>query len=76
MPKVPIGIVEIFLWATVVLVGWLLGGPVGIGTLISTFGAGLVMQLVYHIIRFEPREIKHRGIIEITKVLLSGKAEG
>ena len=46
MPKVPIGIVEILMWAVVLLIGWLLGGPVGIGTLISTFGAGAIMQLV------------------------------
>ena len=69
MPKVPIGIVEIILWAVVLLAGWLLGGPVGIGTLISTFGAGLVMQLVYSLIRFEPRSLHHRGVIEIIKEL-------
>ena len=73
MPKVPIGLVEILLWAAVLLVGWLLGGPVGIGTLISTFGAGAVMQVVYHAIHFEPRDVKHKSVIEITKVLL-GKA--
>ncbi|MBR7079776.1 MAG: hypothetical protein IKI40_04580 [Treponema sp.] len=73
MPRVPIGIVEVILWAAVLLVGWLLGGPVGIGTVISTFGAGLVMQLVYWIIRFEPRKLNHRSVIEVTKMLL-GKA--
>ncbi len=73
MPKVPIGIVEIILWAVVLLGGWLLGGPVGIGTVIGTFGAGLVMQLVYMIIHFEPRKLKHRGVIEISKVLVTGK---
>ena len=73
MPRVPIGIVEVILWAAVLLVGWLLGGPVGIGTVISTFGAGLVMQLVYIIIRFEPRKLNHRSVIEVTKMLL-GKA--
>ena len=70
MPKVPIGIVEIMLWAIVLLAGWLLGGPVGIGTVISTFGAGLVMQLVYSVIHFEPRSLHHRGVIEVTKELL------
>lgn len=69
----PIGIVEILLWAVVLLLGWLLGGKVGIGTLISTFGAGLVMQLVYTIIHFEPREIEHKGVIEVTKLLVSRK---
>lgn len=67
MPKVPIGVVEIILWAVVLLIGWLLGGPVGIGTLISTFGAGAVMQLVYSLIHFEPRKIVHRDVIEITR---------
>jgi len=70
MPKIPIGFVEIMLWAAVLLVGWLLGGPVGIGTLICTFGAGAVMQLVYSIVRFEPRDVEHRDIIETTRALL------
>ncbi|MCR5689964.1 MAG: hypothetical protein K6G71_06910 [Clostridiales bacterium] len=74
MPRVPIGIVEVILWAVVLLSGWLLGGPVGIGTLISTFGCGLVTQLVYSLLRFEPRAIKHRGVIEVTKIL-AGKGD-
>ena len=74
LPKLPIGLVEILLWAGVLLVGWLLGGPVGIGTLISTFGAGVVMQLVYNAIHFEPRDIRHRNVIEVTKALV-GKNE-
>ena len=70
MPKLPIGLVEILLWAVVLLLGWLLGGPVGIGTLISTFGAGAMMQLVYNAVRFEPREVKHRGVLEVTRELI------
>ncbi|MBQ9277718.1 MAG: hypothetical protein IJ224_03695 [Lachnospiraceae bacterium] len=70
MSRVPIGIVEVMLWAVVLLAGYLLGGSVGIGTLISTFGAGLVMQLVYYLIKFEPRELKHKGVIEVSKALV------
>ena len=73
VPKLPIGLVEILLWAVVLLVGWLLGGPVGIGTLISTFGAGLVMQLVYQAVRFEPREIEHLDLIRTGKALFKTK---
>ena len=72
LPKLPIGLVEILLWAAVLLAGWLLGGPVGVGTLISTFGAGAVMQLIYSAIRFEPRGIRHRNAIEVTKALIGG----
>ena len=69
MPKVPIGIVEVLLWAVVLLIGFLLGGPVGIGTLISTLGAGLVMQAVYSLVRFEPRKLVHRDIFAVMKEL-------
>ncbi|MBO4687890.1 MAG: hypothetical protein J5636_05200 [Clostridiales bacterium] len=75
LPKIPIGVVEVLLWAVVLLGGFLLGGPVGIGTLISTFGAGLVMQFVYNIIRFEPRKLKHRSAAETVKVLLKKNRE-
>lgn len=70
MQKVPIGIVEIILWGMVLFAGWGLGGPVGIGTIISTFGAGLVMQIVYSLIHFEPRQLNHKSVTEVTRVLI------
>ena len=69
MPKIPIGIVEVLQWAVVLLAGYLLGGSVGIGTLISTFGAGLVMQLVYSLIKFDPRGLKHRSVFEVSSAI-------
>ena len=70
MPRLPIGIVEILLWTIVLLAGWLLGGPVGIGTLLSTFGAGFVMQAVYTVFHFEPRDIHQRDLLHVTRILL------
>ena len=75
MPRLPIGVVEIILWSAVVLIGWLLGGPVGIGTLISTFGAGAVMQLVYNMLHFEPRDIRHRDVFEVIRILAGSEPE-
>ena len=72
MPKIPIGIVQILLLGIVLAAGWILGGPVGIGTLISVFGAGLMMQLVYSLVRFEPREIRHRSFLEVVRILTDG----
>ena len=66
---------EILLWAVVLLIGWLLGGPVGIGTIISTVGAGAVMHVVYSLIRFEPRELKHRSVVETTKALMDQQSK-
>ena len=75
LPKIPIGYVEIMLWAAVLLCGWLLGGPVGIGTVISTFGAGLVMQLVYNLVQFEPRSVKHRDVLTTVRILFGRETE-
>ena len=76
LPKVPIGFVEVLLWALVLLAGWLLGGPIGIGTLISTFGAGLVMQAVYTVLKFEPRSVIHRDVLQTLRILFPQNAEG
>ena len=67
LPNVPIGVVEILLWAVVTVFGWLLGGTVGIGTVISTFGAGGIMCLFYSAVRFEPRKLHHRSILEMMR---------
>ena len=71
LPSVPIGVVQIVLWSAVTVVGWALGGPVGVGTLLSAFGAGAVMQVVYQLLRFEPRDIEHRSVVEVNRELLA-----
>ena len=71
LSQVPIGAVQILLWSFVTVVGWLLGGPVGVGTLLSAFGAGAVMQLVYQFLHFEPRDVEHRSVIEVNRELTS-----
>ena len=73
LPRIPIGIVEILIWAAALLAGWLLGGPAGIGTLISTFGAGAVMQVVYSAIHFEPRHLKHKSVTEVIRILFDSE---
>lgn len=35
--------------------------------------AGALMQLVYSLIHFEPREVKHRDVIEVTRELLGNQ---
>ncbi len=69
MPKTPIGVVEILLWAVVTFGGWLLGGSVGIGTVISVLLGGAVMHLFFDAIGFEPRKLKHISLSETIKLL-------
>ncbi len=69
LPKIPIGIIGILLWSAVTLIGWILGGSVGIGTLLSIFGAGFVMHIFYDAIRFEPRKLKHKSLRETLRLI-------
>ena len=71
--RLPIGAVQVILLGSVLFAGWLLGGPVGIGTLVSTFGSGIVMQIIYDLIKFEPRNVKHWSVIETAKILRTCK---
>lgn len=68
-PHTPIGVVQTVLIGVVLLVGWLLGGPVGIGTVVSVFFAGTALQIVCKLMHFEPRDINHLNVVEATKIL-------
>ena len=70
--NMPIGFVEIILWGLVLFAGWLLGGKVGIGTLITTLAGGTVMQMIYTPLRFEPRNIRHKSLFEVITILKEG----
>lgn len=67
--RIPIGLISVAIQTTVALIGWLLGGPIGIGTIICAFLEGPVMQLDFRILRFEPTDVKHQNILESVKVL-------
>ena len=69
--RVPIGAVSIALLSTATLIGWLLGGPVGIGTLICAFGAGPVMQLAFHTVRFDATAIRHQNLRDSLNVFFT-----
>ena len=67
---IPIGAVSIALLSTATLIGWLLGGPVGIGTLLCAFGAGPIMQLAFRTVRFDATGIRHQRLRESIRILL------
>lgn len=62
LPKLPIGRVNIILCLLVTFIAFLLGAPVGVGTIIALFGTGLIMDAVFKIVRFEPRDVVHEGL--------------
>ena len=69
LDRLPIGLVSILLLGTATLIGWLLGGPVSLGTIICAFGTGPVMQLAFKTVRFDPKTIRHQNLRESAKVI-------
>lgn len=69
LPWVPIGAVEIGCLVLALTGGWLLDGPVGVGTVLSTFGVGISMQLVFRLLRFEPRSVTHEHMLQTIAAL-------
>ncbi len=66
--RIPIGAVSIALLSGVTLAGWLLGGPVGVGTLIFAFCMGPIMQFAFHTVRFDATAIRHQHLLESLRV--------
>jgi len=67
MPKLPIGVIRGLIEGTVLFVGWLLGAKVGIGTVISVFGIGLILQFTFKLLRFDVKNIEHESVTDTFK---------
>ena len=68
--RLPIGAVSIALLSVATLTGWLLGGPVGLGTLVCAFLSGPIMQLAFRTVGFDATCIRHQSLPESLRVLL------
>ncbi len=68
--RIPIGAVSIGLLTLVTVVGRLLGGPIGIGTLICAFCAGPIMQFAFTTVHFDATAIRHQPLGESARILV------
>ena len=73
LKRIPIGAVSIALLGTATFIGWLLGGPVGIGTILCAFCTGPIMQFAFKTVRFDATGIRHQRLKDSARVFL-GKA--
>lgn len=58
----PVGLCRGGMEAIVVLAGWLLGGPVGLGTLVAAFGIGFFIQTVFALVHFDATAVRHETL--------------
>ena len=69
LTKLPVGACRGAIEVMAVIAGWLLGGLLGIGTVISAFSIGFFVQMTFKVIRFDPTKVKHETLLDTVKQL-------
>ena len=74
-PKVPIGTVNLGILAVVLAICFVLKSPIGLGTVLTVVFTGMIMDLVFKIVKFDPRTVVHEGLIETAAALTAALKE-
>lgn len=67
--RVPIGFVRGVIECTVMIMGWLLGAKVGIGTVIVMFSISAITQWVFDLMKFDVKALKHEDVLDTVKII-------
>lgn len=62
--NVTIGIARSGIEFTALVIGWLLGGMVGIGTIMAVILIGFILQSLFRLLRFEPKDVAHETLTD------------
>ncbi|HCC36105.1 MAG TPA: hypothetical protein DEQ02_10965 [Ruminococcaceae bacterium] len=60
--KIPVGVCRLLVELLVTFIGWLLGGMVGIGTVIAFVAIGVCVQLVFTLFKFDVTALEHETL--------------
>lgn len=66
---IPIGGVNAIILSVVLVIGWLLDGPIGVGTLMAPFVMGFMQQFAFNLMKFEPKDVVHQDLIGSARIL-------
>lgn len=79
LPNAPIGAIRGTIEGTVLLIGFLLGAKVGLGTVIAVFGIGFILQYTFKLLKFDIKSVIHESIFKtfgnMKKILQASQSE-
>lgn len=67
--KLPIGICRGTIEVIAVVIGWKLGGMVGLGTVIAALAIGFCIQITFRLLKFDAKKIHHQTVADTYKSL-------
>ena len=73
--KIPVGLCRCIVELLVTLIGWLMGGKVGVGTVVSVVAVGFCIQLTFWALRFDVKAVKHETLRDTYKGMLKKHGE-
>ena len=73
-PRIPIGLARFSVECTVLAAGWLLGAPVGVGTVLFMFGISFLLQLVFRLFRFDAKGLVHENAAQTLRRWMGARA--
>lgn len=62
--NIPIGAIRGMIEGTVLIIGFILGAKVGIGTVIAVFGISFILQNTFKLLKFDIKAVIHENIFE------------
>ncbi|MCL2025196.1 MAG: hypothetical protein FWG92_00115 [Leptospirales bacterium] len=65
--KLPVGVCRSIVELSATLAGWMLGGMVGIGTVISVIAIGFCIQITFAVLKFDPAAVEHETLKQTMK---------
>ncbi len=71
--NIPIGVIRGSIEGLVLIIGWLLGGKVGLGTIIAVLGIGFILQWTFKILHFNVSEVKHESLLDSWKLIAASR---
>ena len=69
--KLPVGLCRCIIELMATIIGWVLGGLVGIGTVISVIAIGFCVQITFKILKFDVTAVKHETLRDTYVMLKS-----
>jgi uncharacterized membrane protein YczE len=71
--KLPIGLCRGIIELLAVIIGWRLGGQVGVGTIIAALAIGPIVQYTFKLLNFDTTKIEHETLTKTWRALRANK---
>lgn len=74
--RLPVGVCRGVIELLAALMGWKLGGMLGVGTVISAFAIGFCVETTFKLLKFDPTQVKNETLEETYKNLTGKRSVG